>query len=316
MSSNFFLSGVGSESGQLDSSWWQKMTFSRMAFETPNCIGTSSSSAAHLVDRDPRTCVPRISSGDATRARSREGAHVLLLAVLVDKGQGTLERLHRQPGYGSLLLGDLQPTVDEHLLLLRVEEAQLDLGLDLGRASDLRARYQLPALHPSLVRAHRGVVNERSSLGVGREVSSRGVLEALDDGLPSSSRQLPRFLLSHTPSELTVLPLPLCPTMTVRGVKNCMTESSWWSKDRLREERCGQLRVALVGLVALLVITFPLLLACRLKTWSRAEWVSCQSELKEELVLVSVKSDGVDSSAGLGRIELVVVVRSWSSSSS
>lgn len=36
MSSNFFLRAAGSLRGQLDSSWWQKMTFWRMARETPS----------------------------------------------------------------------------------------------------------------------------------------------------------------------------------------------------------------------------------------------------------------------------------------
>lgn len=50
MSSNFFFSAAGSARGQLDSSWWQKMTFSRMALETPSCLGTSSSSSEHFVE--------------------------------------------------------------------------------------------------------------------------------------------------------------------------------------------------------------------------------------------------------------------------
>eukprot|EP00160_Parvularia_atlantis_P000730 Unigene10584_Nuclearia_a/m.32362 Unigene10584_Nuclearia_a/g.32362 ORF Unigene10584_Nuclearia_a/g.32362 Unigene10584_Nuclearia_a/m.32362 type:complete len:469 (+) Unigene10584_Nuclearia_a:2029-3435(+) len=38
MSSNFFLTVVESPSGQSDSSWWQKMTFSSTALDTPSCV--------------------------------------------------------------------------------------------------------------------------------------------------------------------------------------------------------------------------------------------------------------------------------------
>ena len=50
MSSNFFLSAAGSASGQLASSWWQKMTFSRIARDTPRSSGISWSSSAHRVE--------------------------------------------------------------------------------------------------------------------------------------------------------------------------------------------------------------------------------------------------------------------------
>lgn len=50
MSSNFFFRAAGSDKGQLDSSWWQKMTFSRIALETPSSNGTSSSISEHFVE--------------------------------------------------------------------------------------------------------------------------------------------------------------------------------------------------------------------------------------------------------------------------
>lgn len=43
-----FLRAAGSESGQFDSSWWQKMTFSRIALLTPNVSGTSRLISEHL----------------------------------------------------------------------------------------------------------------------------------------------------------------------------------------------------------------------------------------------------------------------------
>lgn len=59
------------------------------------------------------------------------------ILVLVDLGDGRLERLHRQSA-DILLLLDFEPTLDEHLLVLDVVEAQLDLRLDFRRSGDLR----------------------------------------------------------------------------------------------------------------------------------------------------------------------------------
>jgi hypothetical protein len=46
ISSNFFFSTEVSDSGQLDSSWWQKITFSRMGRDTPTSSGISRSRSA------------------------------------------------------------------------------------------------------------------------------------------------------------------------------------------------------------------------------------------------------------------------------
>lgn len=48
ISSNFFLRTEGSAKGQLASSWCTKMTFSKIALDTPMRAGTSRSISAHL----------------------------------------------------------------------------------------------------------------------------------------------------------------------------------------------------------------------------------------------------------------------------
>jgi len=50
MSSNFFFNCEGSERGQYESSWWQKITFSSTDFETPSKLGISSAIFAHFVE--------------------------------------------------------------------------------------------------------------------------------------------------------------------------------------------------------------------------------------------------------------------------
>jgi hypothetical protein len=78
MSSNFFLSAAGSLSGQLDSSWWQKMTFWRMARETPSCAGTSSSRLAHLVESVCRFWKQERASARGRQQVVRDGGETLL----------------------------------------------------------------------------------------------------------------------------------------------------------------------------------------------------------------------------------------------
>jgi hypothetical protein len=49
ISSNLFFKTLDSDSGQLLSSWWQKMTLSSTALGTPKCMGISESIPAHLL---------------------------------------------------------------------------------------------------------------------------------------------------------------------------------------------------------------------------------------------------------------------------
>ena len=74
---------------------------------------------------------------DLTRERR---THALVDAFWVSERDGALERLHREARRRVLLLGDLEAALDEHLLLARVVEAELDLRLDLVDAGDLCAR--------------------------------------------------------------------------------------------------------------------------------------------------------------------------------
>lgn len=51
MESNFSLSALPSLSGQLESSWWQKMTLFSTGFDTPSAEIISRSISAHFDDK-------------------------------------------------------------------------------------------------------------------------------------------------------------------------------------------------------------------------------------------------------------------------
>ena len=58
-------------SGQLDSSWWQKTTFSRIALDTPMSAGIWRSMSLHLCDMDrfsPCSSSVRITPSSALKA--------------------------------------------------------------------------------------------------------------------------------------------------------------------------------------------------------------------------------------------------------
>lgn len=60
MSSNFFFSTDPSASGQVESSWCTKMTFSSTASDTPMIEGTILSTSAHLYEMDSALLVPSL----------------------------------------------------------------------------------------------------------------------------------------------------------------------------------------------------------------------------------------------------------------
>jgi len=166
MSSNFFLRAAGSDSGQFDSSWWQKITFWRIAFETPSCEGISSSRAAHFVESVCRFCsansgkrrevrrqqqvltrahravwlLGKRPSGFVERGRRiKKGINETYLPVyilLIGITYRSFESLHTQ-STGSLLLRNLQSSFDKHLLPSSVVEPEFDLSFHFGRSGDL-----------------------------------------------------------------------------------------------------------------------------------------------------------------------------------
>lgn len=109
-----------------------------------------------------------------------------------------LERLHAE---ARLLDADAQIARDDHASPICVVEAEFDLSADLLLSSHLQSRLDVSSGcarkgaqelacrsgvsqgPPAHGRTHLGVVNECTTLGVGRQFASRRILEALDDGL-------------------------------------------------------------------------------------------------------------------------------------
>lgn len=140
-----------------------------MARETPRSNGTSSSISEHFVE-----IVFRCLSAENTQ-KSCKAAHLAIPSIRIRFGQHAFQRLHRQPA--TLLDRHLEVSRCRHPLSIDIPEPQSNLRLDFLLVCDFR------------------VVDECTSLGVGRKVAGGGVFQTLDDGLYC---QLVRFHMAES----------------------------------------------------------------------------------------------------------------------